>query len=261
MLSLLLAAATMLAAPAAAACPAGMADLREHLRQARTAYAIGDLMALQPAVAAVDEDLTCLDAVVTPDDALQVHVAHVLGWWLLRDESRVAFAFRGAQAVDPHFLPGDDIAPEGSALMVLFLQTKNQGVGMSTPARGKLVVDGFPGVKALPMERAVLLQREGIEGVETWYAAPEGPPVALASKVPFGWYQEQSILVRKPDEYAWLAELRRLAAHEVPVAKIAKRMNLRGHKIGGEPWTAASVEAQLDLDAEGALQNARPLSE
>jgi hypothetical protein len=235
--------------------------LRQDLRAARTAYAIGDLEALQPAVAAVDEDLTCLDSLVTPDDALQVHVTHILGWWLLRDESRVAFAFRGALAVDPHFLPGDDIAPEGSALMVLFARVKEQGAGISTPSRGKLVVDGFPGVKALPMERAVLLQREGIEGIETWYAAPEGPPAALAPKVPFGWYQESSILVQKPNEYAWLAELRRLDARGVPVTKIAKRMNLRGHQIGGEPWTPASVKAQLDLDAEGALENARPLSE
>jgi hypothetical protein len=259
MLSPLLAAVVAAVAPAVAACPAGISDLREHLRAARIAYATGDLMALQPAVAAVDEDLTCLDSLVSPDDAMQVHVAHALGWWLLRDEARVAFAFRGALAVDPHFLPGDDIAPEGSALMVLFNRVREQGAGISTPSRGKLVVDGFPGVKALPMERAVVLQREGVEGIETWYASPEGPPVDLAPSVPFGWYQEQSILVQKPPEYAWLAELRRLAARDLPDAKIAKRMNLRGHQIGGVPWTPASVEAQLDLDAEGALENARPL--
>ncbi|MFH1468201.1 MAG: hypothetical protein ABIO70_27690 [Pseudomonadota bacterium] len=260
MLSFLLV-ATALAAPVAAACPAGIADLRDDLRAVRTAYVMDDLMALPGAVAALDADLPCLDSLVTPDDALQIHVAHAIGWWLLRDESRVAFAFRGALAIDPHFLPGDDIAPEGSALMVLFLRVKDQGPGMSTPSAGKLVVDGFPGVRALPMERAVVLQREGIDGVQTWYAVPEGPPAELAPQVPFGWYREQSILVANKAEIPVLVELRRLAGKGLSNEKTAQRMNLRGRKIRGEDWTAASVKAQLDLDAEGALEHARPLSE
>jgi hypothetical protein len=254
MLAPLLLAALALLRPAAAECPAGLATLRAHMGEARMAYALEDLEGLRVAVLAVDEDLTCLEDVVSPEDALQAHITHVLGWWLLRDEARVVFAMRGVLAIDPDFQLGDDIAPPGTPLMVIFSRLREQDVGMSAPLDRPLILDGFRGVKALPVDRAVLIQREGVDGVETWYSAPDGPPSAVVRDPPWGWLVAGSILMAVPEQIAVLRDVRRLADGGRRPSKIADRLNFRGKTFAGEPWTAASVERQLSADEEGALR-------
>jgi hypothetical protein len=257
MLASLALAAFLLPANAFAGCPADLATLRVDMGAARAAYAREELEELRQAVMRVDEDLGCLTERATPDDALQAHLVHALGWWLLRDEERVAFALRGALAVDPTFLLGDDIAPAGSKLMVLYAQVREQGLGVSAPLDEKLMVDGFNGIRALPMQRAALIQREGPDGLETYYCSPDGAPSDLVAEAPYGWRDEGEILAPVDGELYVLAELRRMAdAHQHP-SWIAARLNEKGLLRGTEPWSTRAVKEQLEIHAEGALRHTR----
>jgi len=256
MLSLTLA-ALLLTAQAHATCPADLATLRTDMGAARMAHADEDLEALRLAVQRVDEDLSCLTERATPDDALQAHLAHALGWWLLRDEERVAFALRGAMAVDPGFLLGDDIAPAGSKLMVLYAQVREHGTGLSATVGDKLMVDGFDGIRALPMQRAALIQRQGKDGLETWYCSPDGAPSALVAEAPYGWRDEGAILAPVQGELYVMAELRSMADKGQHPSWIAARLNEQGKLKGMEPWTTRAVKEQLATDEEGALRHTR----
>jgi hypothetical protein len=249
--------AALLLPHARAACPADLAVLRQDMGQARMAYADEDLEALRQAVERVDEDLSCLSEQVTPDDALQAHMVHALGWWLLRDEERVAFALRGALAIDPAFIPGDDIAPAGSRLMAIFTQVREQGPGISAPANGKLILDGFEGLRALPMQRAALLQRREEGELKTWYSEPDGPPSGLVDEAPFGWVSEGLIMRQVLGEQMVLAELRRMADQGQHPSWIAARLNEKGLQKGAQPWSTRSVREQLELDEQGGLRHTR----
>jgi hypothetical protein len=257
MLTTLALAASLLSSPARADCPADLAILRTDMGAARMAYADEELETLRQAVMRVDEDLACLTELVTPEDALQAHMVHALGWWLLRDEDRVAFALRGALAVEPGFLLGDDIAPAGSKLMVLYAQVHEQGLGVSTPLEHKLTVDGFAGIRALPMQRAALIQREGPDGLETFYTSPDGAPSALLPEAPYGWRDEGSILAPVEGELYVLAQLREMAEDGQHPSWIATRLNEQGLLRGTEPWTTRQVKAQLEIYEEGALRHTR----
>jgi hypothetical protein len=252
-----LALAILLTGPAQAGCPADLQTLRTDMGAARMAYTQEDLEALRHAVLVVDEDLGCLTERVTPDDALQAHLVHALGWWLLRDEERVAFALRGALAVDPRFLLGDDIAPAGSKLMVLYAQVREQGLGVSAAVEDKLIVDGFEGIRALPMQRASLIQREDRDGLRTWYTSPDGAPSELMVEAPFGWRDEGEILAPVSGELMILDELRRMADDGQHPSWIAERLNEQRRLRGLEPWTTRQVRQQLELYDEGALLHTR----
>ncbi len=257
MLSALALTALLLPRSADAGCPADLATLRTDMGTARMAYADEDLEALRQAVASVDEDLGCLTEPATPDDALQAHVVHALGWWLMRDEERVAFALRGAFAVDPTFIPGDDIAPAGSRLMVLYTRVRDEGTGLSAPASDKLRLDGFDGIQAVPMERAALVQREGEDGLETFYLTPDGVPTALLGDVPYGWRSEGKYLVPVPEERRVLDELLDLARRGENVPWISAKMNEQGLLMGAEPWNTRRVKQQLDVLEQGGLRHTR----
>jgi hypothetical protein len=252
-----LAAILLLTSDTLAGCPADLATLRTDMGAARAAYAMEDLEALRLAVMRVDEDLGCLTARVTPDDALQAHLVHALGWWLLRDEERVAFALRGALAVDPSFQLGDDIAPAGSKLMVLYAQVRQQGLGVSAPLDHKLTVDGFEGIKALPMQRAALIQRQGPDGLETFYCSPDGAPSELLPQAPYGWRDEGEILAPVDGELYVLAQLRAMADEGQHPSWIAANLNEQGLLRGSEPWSVGAVKEQLAIHDEGALRHTR----
>ncbi len=256
MLSSLLTAA-LLSTTAQADCPADLATLRTDMGKARAAYADEDLEALRLAVEQVDTDLACLTQEITPDDALQAHLVHALGWWLLRDEERVAFALRGAMAVDPGFLLGDDIAPAGSKLMVLYAQVREGGLGVSAPVDGKLRVDGFDGIQALPMQRATIVQRQGRDGLETFYSSPDGAPSDLVDEAPYGWRDEGAILAPVSGELYVLDELRAMADDGQHPSWIAEHLNEKRLLRGAESWTTRAVKEQLAIDAEGALRHTR----
>lgn len=257
MLTTLAMTALLFPAPVSAGCPADLATLRGDMGAARMAYLDEDLEALRLAVIEVDEDLGCLSELATPDDALQAHLVHALGWWLLRDQDRVAFALRGAMAVDPGFLLGDDIAPAGSKLMVLYAQVREGGLGLSAHVDQRLRVDGFEGIRALPMQRAALVQRHSRDGLETFYTSPDGAPSDLVHQAPYGWRDEGTILAEVQGELYVMAELRRMADQGQHPSWIAARLNEQGLLRGMEPWTTRAVKEQLETDEEGALRHTR----
>lgn len=257
MIPTLIMAVVLLPSAASAACPADLATLRGDMGKARAAYADEDLETLREAVITVDEDLGCLSELATPDDALQAHLVHALGWWLLRDEQRVAFALRGAMAVDPGFLLGDDIAPAGSKLMVIYAQVRQGGLGLSAPADDKLRVDGFEGIRAVPMQRAALIQRQDRGELQTFYTSPDGAPSELVDQAPYGWRDEGEILAPVEGELYVMAELRRMADRGQHPSWIAARLNEQGLLRGMEPWSTRSVKQQLETDEEGALRHTR----
>lgn len=71
----------------------------------------------------------------------------------------MAAAVRGVYALEPDFVPGDEIAPHGSRILAVFDTARGSGPGsvwaMEVPG---LLVDGSPAPGGVPTERAALLQ-------------------------------------------------------------------------------------------------------
>ncbi len=252
--SVLLPALVLLAQPADAACPADLGILRSDLKLARQTYVDEDWEAFQGHLGAVEEDLGCLVKVATPEDALAVHLLYSLGCWMERDESRVAFGLRGVVALDPYFHPGEDVMPEGKPLMVRLVRARETGTGLSAIHDHKLIVDGHRGTRAVPMQRATLVQFKTEEGLQTLYASPDGPPQALFDRIPYGWRREGDILLTVTQEQTTLETLVAMADQGATNTGIAQALNDGGLLRGSEPWTAVQVEAQLAAQAAGALE-------
>ncbi len=240
-----------------AACPADLDTLRADLVDARMAYGREDLDELLDAVERVDEDLGCMTEWVTPEDALQTHVVHALGYWLLRDEDRTIFALRGALTVDPVFVIGDDIAPPGSQLTLLYVKARQEGPGLSVPSKYPVSVDGFRGLRAVPASRATLIQYETEDGLQTIYSSPDGPPSALVAGPPFGWLDEGKVLKPVLGEQQALTRLNNMASQGVISGRIAARLNNMGMPMGAIPWSAALVREQVEIARQGALIHTR----
>ncbi len=252
---LLLSALVLAGASAArAACPADLNTIRQDIGQVRMAWAMGEMEDFLVHMDALSMDLACLNKLVTPDDALQLHVVHALEAWMARDEARVASALRGALAVDPSFEMGIDIAEEGGGFASLFMRVRDDGTGLHAPIERKLIVDGFGGIKAVPMERNAVVQVvDGGKLQSTWYVGPDGAPSALYGTPPYGWHDEGTLLVPVSREVAVLRALVKLCDQRLKAPRIAELLNANDAEHGNEPWTVEEVKKQIAAQKAGEL--------
>ncbi|MFH1465287.1 MAG: hypothetical protein ABIO70_12950 [Pseudomonadota bacterium] len=169
----------------AAPCPASSAELAAHVAAARRAYVGFDLDGFAAEVTGVEARLPCLVEVVSPGQALDLHLQLGLSAWLLQDPQALAAAARAVVALDPSFEPPPEIAPQGSRLRAVFATAREGGGGGSVEVDGPaLWVDGTLGDPRLPEARAALVQWQAPDaGLQSWYLDGLGLPPELLERL------------------------------------------------------------------------------
>jgi hypothetical protein len=163
---------------AGAACPADAGIVEAHLQRVGAAEQAVDWDAFELAVDALRADLFCCCDALTPEQLIRVHRSFALAASRRRDEPRAEAAYRAVLVLEPGFEPPYSDAPPGSLLRRAWkraLEARPEPIRL-VPA-GAWLVDGQPRTRALPAERAALVQRLGEgESCESWYLEGPWPP-------------------------------------------------------------------------------------
>ena len=165
------------------ACPIGAADLRADVEAASAEYVAGRTSAFSVRVAAIDEEMECLDELVDSETAARVHLVNGLHAALARDPAAATIHFRGAYAAEPGLEPGADVAAPGSLARSALENAKALGDGAARPLEVGdavvVVVDGAT-MASIPTERAALVQVL-VPGApyRTWVLSAGNVPSAL----------------------------------------------------------------------------------
>jgi len=170
-------------APAHAACPADTAALGADMAAAVQAYDDWDWEAFDLAVDMVREDLGCLSEVVSKADAQEIHQLFARVGARQGDADQAIIAFRGLLALDPDYEPDAALAQQGSLLRKAYDMATIAGAGAADELQpGAWFVDGRPGVREVPRERAALVQRLDDDGAfSSWYVMGKGLPNELTA--------------------------------------------------------------------------------
>lgn len=150
-----------------AGCPASGEDLAEHVDAAATAYLAWEFESFDAHVEQVRTDLGCLEDLVSPPLAAEVHEVFAMLGARQGDIPLSLNAFRGILAADPDYVPDKDFAAKGSVIHQAWQQAGSWQAGSRKgekvrplPAGGgaEWVLDGHRRASALPTDRAVLVQ-------------------------------------------------------------------------------------------------------
>lgn len=171
MIRLLPALALLAPSVAIAACPASPSGLSEHAAAAETAFAALDAEAFAAAMATLEEDLGCLESVIPPGIAAQVHKAHGLASFLGRDLEAATASFRAAAAIDEGMNLDPSYAPEGGPLHSAWAAGSQLGPSMRIELPQEQWIDGLRAADR-PKETPYVIQREAGDTFQgTWLAA------------------------------------------------------------------------------------------
>ena len=194
--AMLLVVAAIAAHNANAACPADVDELRDDMAAATQAHGDWAWDDFDTAMGAVRADLGCLTEVLPSVDAKAAHLLFALAGASAHDEDQTIAAYRGLLTLEPQHEPDSSLAPTGSLQRRAWEEAKTSGAGPEDPLpEGIWFVDGKPGQKALPLQRAALVQLLEAGGLQSWYLCggelPEGlrrvmkpSPVAPAEPAP-----------------------------------------------------------------------------
>lgn len=168
----------------AATCdePVGTAELRRILDVASTAWVVMDRSSFEAATAERREALPCLEEMVDPQLAIQLHLHEALAWSIQRRSDLSQGAFRAILALQPSWVLPAEMAPERHRLRADF-EEASQGSEQTErrpfapPGDGALMVDGLPS-RDVPSDCPFVVQmldRRG-EVVRTHYFTPGSEP-------------------------------------------------------------------------------------
>jgi hypothetical protein len=168
-------AALLLPAPAWAACPASVADLRTATAEALRAWVDLDLEAFPTHYAAVVEAEGCVTAPLSSVEAADLHLVHALDAWGRRDEAATRAALVGLHETDRAYPLSEGIAPQGSGLRALWDAVQTATV-TTTPlpahAAGTWRVDGRARSDVAADGASTYVQRlDGDALAGSWYLA------------------------------------------------------------------------------------------
>ncbi|TNE85063.1 MAG: hypothetical protein EP330_27045 [Deltaproteobacteria bacterium] len=167
----ILALALLTPAASFAACPANPSSLSGHADSAEKAFASLDAESFKTAMASLEEELGCLESVIPPGIAAQVHKAHGLSFFLARDLESATSAFRAAAAIDETMALDPSYAPDGGPLHSAWVAAQQAGPSMRIPLPTEQWIDGLRAADR-PKETPYVLQRENGDTFQgSWLAA------------------------------------------------------------------------------------------
>ncbi|MCO4743558.1 MAG: hypothetical protein KC912_02135 [Proteobacteria bacterium] len=119
----------------AAPCPSSSSDLTEAYETAVVAFYAMDLDTFNAARDNARIALSCLEAVVSAQDAAAYHRLEALDGFAVGSEERTVTSFRRAHALDPDYDLPPKIAPAGHPLRVQFERAADAGPPRLSPLR------------------------------------------------------------------------------------------------------------------------------
>lgn len=125
-----------------AACPSSPDALSTHAAAAEKAFAALDSAAFTAAMTEMEADLGCLESVVPPGIAAEVHKAHGLASFLSRDLQGATASFRSAAAIDHSLSLDPGYAPKGGPLAGAWENAEMAGPSLRDDLPTELWVDG-----------------------------------------------------------------------------------------------------------------------
>lgn len=164
------------------AAPVSPAALSATADDALMAFAVMDQDGFTHSAGRVADELTCLDAPLSPAQAAEVHRVVALRHLLSGEEARVVASLRAADRVEPGHPLSDKIAPRGGKLDLLqrkaALLPAPPPLSVDVPPGEVLWVDGTPSSVRYGGLPAVLQVSEGKRITESLYLEA-GTPFAL----------------------------------------------------------------------------------
>ena len=174
---------------AEAGCPAGFQDLLTGIDVSLSAYERSDMAAFEKHHANLLLDVDCANAILEPQQALQLHILGALRTWAREDHSSTRKALTAAYSVLPELellteVSVADIALEQLSEKVRKRRSPVKPVELPVVPWSLWLVDGQRGQIQVDQGRPVLLQlldtREG--WLETWYLPAGGLPPEFGGK-------------------------------------------------------------------------------
>jgi hypothetical protein len=175
--------ALSLLAPAAswAGCPASPSDLSSHAAAAEKSFAELDAASFTATMEAMAAELDCLESVIPPGIAAEVHKSHGLAAFLARDLEGAQASFRSAAAIDENLVLDPSYAPEGGPLHSAWAAASELGPSPTEPMPQEGWIDGMRSSER-PRDTPHILQTENGDTYRgAWLAAGEELPEWAAS--------------------------------------------------------------------------------
>ncbi len=166
-----------------AACPSSFRDVVSGAEAALVAYEQADLAGFDATRSRLDEDLACLEAILEPEEALQLHLVWALASWVRQDVPATRAALGAVSNLDADFALQAHVAVLDARLVALADEAAT-----APPLPETMVlplvpwstwrVDGALADGAVPVGRPVLLQLSDTRSdrTRTWYLADGGLP-------------------------------------------------------------------------------------
>jgi len=153
-------------------------EVERILEVASTAWVVMDRASFEAATSERRAVLPCLEDMVSPDLAIQLHMHEALARSLERRSDLSQGAFRAILALQPGWELPAAMAPEGHRLRSDFRQAREQAPDgerrpFAPPGDGALMVDGQP-ARDVPVDRPFVVQMLDRRGdvVRTHYFTP-----------------------------------------------------------------------------------------
>jgi len=236
-----------------AACPASFRDVLGGAESALVAYEQADLGGFDAARSGLATDLGCLEAILEPGEAVQLHLVTALAAWVRQDEAATRAAFGAVTALDPDFALQTHVAVLDARLVGLAEQATTAGALPQTMVLPLVPwstwrVDGSLATGAVPVGQPVLLQLSDTRSdrTRTWYLADGGLPDGFEDPDAQGlvaWQVDgpQSLPVPSgTEDLAARTELRR-----APSPKRPRRLALAGGALATAGTFSMLVAASL----------------
>ncbi len=173
-----------LALPVAeSACPSSFRDVLGGVEGALVAYESADLAGFDVSRAQLAEDLSCLEAILEPGEALQLHLVTGLAAWARQDETATRAALDAVVGLAPDF----ELQTHVAVLDARLVAVADAARAGPTPAETMVLplvpwsawrVDGSLADGHTPVGRPVLLQLSDTRSdrTRTWYLPHGGLP-------------------------------------------------------------------------------------
>ena len=160
-------------APVAWACPDGaavpLAELVATARAATAAYDEGDLEGLHQGTAMAEQQLPCVDALLAPYHAADLHRMQLRAAFSRADEQGTRRAYQALLAIDIDYLPRE-LQP-GSPLFLLYEQARSQPAPamqpVPRPTGAEVFVDGAASASR-SIDYPAVLQLRDADGTLAW---------------------------------------------------------------------------------------------
>lgn len=179
--------ALSLLAPATgwAACPASPSDLSTHAATAEKAFAELDAATFTTTMETITAELDCLESVIPPGIAAEVHKSHGLASFLARDLDGAKASFRSAAAIDESMVLDPGYAPEGGPLHSAWAAAAELGPSAKEAMPQEGWVDGLRATERPRDTPHILQTANGDTYRGTWLTAgqelPEWASAAVAA--------------------------------------------------------------------------------